>query len=381
MRYLSLGEFVKLNRLLSLTALITIVALTSVMKAEANCPYYGQPSIYSRSAGTEVRRWVTNTSTEWRRSTFGLEIFPGSGFERSQNVQVQQVHTQFWQAEVISQAAHAECEVVGYVNETVPGSCTSTGYPSQYPSQQQQQQQSCTPAQTVSKPVYGWKTYPEQSQIQNLPNQESVVSTRDFNVLVQVKGQDLQTFEKEVVFLSVDENGNASASWGNRYNRYTVEQNASGRNQTVVQINGQGRDLSSAQPTFQEMFRQAPQLMQDPNNPSRVYIKMEFSPEVFSTQGNLEQKIKVTYQAWQSSSRSKGDFRMLAQLATRSVYMTPNGRYLEMDVTGMGLDRNAQVKLFINFENSKWYQAATIELPTLSLAVKGNAPVGPQRRR
>lgn len=342
-------------------------AITVASNAEANCPYYNQPRVHYRSSGTEVRRWVTNTTTEWRNSDFSFEVFPGDGIERSQNVQVHQVHTQYWQAEVISRSASVECEVIGQVPETIPGSCTST--PSQYPSQQQSQQsqQTCTSPQTVYRPIYGWKVYPEQSEVQNLQPRESVISTRDFNVLVQVKGQVLQSFEREVVQVTVDENGNAHASWAVRYNQYGVQQSHAGRNQTVLQITGSGRDLTSAQPTFRQAFRQQPKLFQ---SGSRVYIKLEFSPEVFHAQGNPEAKIKVTYQAFQSSSKSKTDYRLLPQLATRSVYMSASGRYLEMDVTGMGLGRNAMVKMFLNFENSKWYQSGSIELPTLYETIK-----------
>ena len=346
--------------ILSIAGVAASILVTT--SAEANCPYYSRPIVHTRPVGAEVRRWVTNTTTEWRDSSFAIEIFPGADIERNQQIQVPQIHTQFWQAEVISQSASVQCEVIGHVPETIPGDCT-------YGSQRQQQQ-TCTPTQTVDRPIYGWKTYPELSEIRDLPPRESVISTRDFTMNVQVKGQILQAFERELLHITVDENGSARPSWTVRYNNYGFDQAMSGRNQTNVVLNGRGRDMASARPTYAQLFRQAPQLIQDPRNPNRIYIKLEVAPEVFHAEGNPEAKFKITYQAWQSPSRMSSDFRLLPQNATRSVYMAPGSRYIEIDIYGMGTGRPAQVKMFLNIENSKWYQAGTIELPTLSAVLK-----------
>ena len=140
-----------------------------------------------------------------------------------------------------------------------------------------------------------------------------------------------------------------------------------GRNQIQVKAEGQGRDFDSAQPTAEDFFAQKPQLLQYGSNLNRVFVKLEIGSNVFSPENNPEARIKITYQAYQSNGLKDLNLSLVSQ---RSVYVPAGSRYMELDVYSAGRSRNVYVKLFVNFENSKWYKGQTIELSPLSLKTR-----------
>ncbi|MBX9768187.1 MAG: hypothetical protein K2X47_13015, partial [Bdellovibrionales bacterium] len=185
---------------------------------------------------------------------------------------------------------------------------------------------------------------------------------------VKVSNPSLQDFETDEIVVFTDRRGNTRTDTQNAHTNYSVSTEQISSTGTRVKVVGTGRNMSTPLPV-QDLFLQAPSLVQDPNNPNRMFIKLEIQPKYFQVLGNPELQFAVTYDARQTSGPNSRQWEQFPQNTSRTELVSKNSRYIEVQVWGAGRNRVLKTDVQIAVRNSKWYSSSPVSVGSLTLKV------------
>ncbi|MBX9765682.1 MAG: hypothetical protein K2X47_00300, partial [Bdellovibrionales bacterium] len=156
-------------------------------------------------------------------------------------------------------------------------------------------------------------------------------------VTIQASGNiQLLPHETEIVRVTADQNGRAHVNLVKSLNNYSVNSYNQGTD-VVVTMLGQGRSANVSLPTVEELFVRTPELIQDPTNPNRIFLRLEVHPNYFNN--SADQELEFSYVAYQSTGLFQYDYKKFDNYAERTVVLNKNSRVLEIDLWGAGRQR------------------------------------------
>ena len=166
--------------------------------------------------------------------------------------------------------------------------------------------------------------------------------------------------EADILRVTVDNFGRVNTGLVSAVNQYSITHQNVSRTDIVINMVGLGRSANVALPTAEELFVRAPELVQDPSNPNRIFLRLEVRPHFFTNDSG--QELEFTYVAYQSSGLSQYDYKKFDNYAERTVVLNKSSRTLEIDLWGAGRQRHISVGLSGMFKNSPWFPSKTFAL-------------------